>query len=81
MATSNIAPSTTTSTTPAPTPAVTKPPPRATVSTEKTSSAPGNKVKAVNKPAGSGSSFFGKLAQTPTIPKTPVLSKPIPLKK
>jgi hypothetical protein len=37
-----------------------------------------NKVKAPAKPA--GSAFFGKLAQT-TIAKTPVQSKPIPLKK
>jgi hypothetical protein len=29
----------------------------------------------------SGSSFFGKLAQAPAIPKAPVSSKPIPVKK
>ena len=77
------APATTTSTNAAPTniaSTAAKPLPRPTAPTDKANPAPVNKVKVVpNKAA--GSSFFQKVAQTPTIPKTPVLAKTIPLKK
>src|SRR5277367_2647518 len=71
--TATTAPTNTTST-------VTKASSRLTAASEKPNPAPVNKVKVVpNKAA--GSSFFQKVAQAPTIPKTPVLSKPIPLKR
>jgi len=80
----SAAPANNTSATTAPTNATSivakPPPPRPTAATEKANPAPVNKVKvAPNKAA--GSSFFQKVAQTPTIPKAPVLPKPIPLKK
>lgn len=82
---SPVATTVTDSTVPAPIPAppstttTAKPPPRPSVSADKAYSGIANKIKVANKT--SGSSFFGKLAQTPTIQKTPVLPKPIPLKK
>jgi hypothetical protein len=64
----------------APPPATTaaKLPVRPAVPADKAYSGIANKIKVANK--SSGSSFFGKLAQTPTIPKAPVLPK-VPIKK
>lgn len=70
--TSTSQPSTTTSTT--------KAPARPIIPADKAYSALASKIKVAKQPS-SGSSFFGKLAQTPAIPKTPVVQKPIPLKK
>jgi len=48
------------------------------VSADKAYSGIASKIKVANK--SSGSSFFGKLAQTSTIPKAPILPK-VPIKK
>ena len=80
-AATSAAPATTTSANAAPTniaSTAAKPPPRPTAPTDKANTA--HKVKVVPSKA-AGSSFFQKVAQTPTIPKTPVLPKTIPLKK
>ena len=66
---------------PATTAAAPKPSTRPAAAVEKIPPIATRKIVKAGPTSSSGSSFFGKLAQSQAIPKTPLPSKPIPLKK